>query len=102
MPAGRAAERSSLVWVENAFAVCTEATECHAEGEAQVVGGGLGVELLDVGRERLAFGAVDGELGPVLGVAPGEGPGDLNSTEGSRWDSCFVKAHPRSSELCPV
>ena len=66
-----------LGWVENAFAICTEAAEGHTEGEAQVVGGGLGVEFLDVGRERLAFGAVDGELGPLLGVAPRGGAGRL-------------------------
>jgi hypothetical protein len=52
-----------------------EAAERRAEGEAEVVGGGLGVEDLGVGREGGVLGAVDGELGPVLGVAPGAGTG---------------------------
>ena len=52
-----------------------EAAEGDAEGEAQVVGGGLGVELLDVIGERRALRTVDGGLGPVLGVAPGGGAG---------------------------
>ena len=52
-----------------------EAAESDAKGEAQVVGRGLGVELFDVIGERRALGAVDGGLGPVLGVAPGGGAG---------------------------
>ena len=52
-----------------------EAAEGDAEGEAQVVGGGLGVQLLDVLGEWSALGAVDGGLGPLLGVAPGGGAG---------------------------
>ena len=47
-----------------------EATERDAEGEAQVIGGSLGVELLDVLGKGCAFGAIYGELGPVCRVTP--------------------------------
>ena len=52
-----------------------EATESDTKGEAQVVGGGFGVQLLDVLGERGALWAVDSGLSPVLGVAPGGGAG---------------------------
>ena len=74
--------------VEDALALRAEAAEGHAEGEAQVIGRGLGVVFRLVGRQRCAFGAVDGSLCPGLGVAPRRnGRAALNSTEGSRWDS---------------
>jgi hypothetical protein len=47
-----------------------------------VVGGGLGVEDLDVGREGGVLGAVDSKLGPVLGVAPGTGAGAFELDRG--------------------
>ena len=64
--------------VEDALggAACrAEAAEGDAKGEAQVVGGGFGVQLLGVLGERRALGTVDGGLGPVLGVAPRGGAG---------------------------
>ena len=77
MPCGSACERSAVAGSRMPSAACrrAEAAEGDAEGEAQVVGGGLGVELLDVLGERRALGAVDGGLGPVLGVAPGRRAG---------------------------
>ena len=86
--------------VEDALAVRAEAAEGDAEGEAQMIGGRLGIVLGFVGRERCAFGAIDGGSGPSLARgAKAEGPGRRNSTEGSRWDSCIGKRMPRS-ELC--
>ena len=52
-----------------------ETAEGDAKSEAQVVRGGLGVQLLGVLGERRALGAVNGGLGPILGVAPGGGAG---------------------------
>ena len=92
MPAGRAWERSSLAGSRMPSPLRAEAAEGDAEGEAQMIGGRLGVVLGLVGRQRCAFGAVDGGLGPGLGVAPGGWAGCLNSTEGSRWDSCSRNA----------
>ena len=67
MPAGRACARSSFDGSRMPFAVRAEAAEGDAEGVAQVIGGGLGIVLGFVRRERSAFGAIDGGLGPSLG-----------------------------------
>jgi hypothetical protein len=47
-----------------------EAAEGYAKGKAQVVRGGLGIELLCVLREWGTFSVIDGLLSPFLGVAP--------------------------------
>ena len=52
-----------------------EAAESDAEGEAQVVGGGLGVVAARRTRGAARPRTIDGGLGPVLGVAPGGGAG---------------------------
>src|SRR5438093_543925 len=64
-----------LDWVENAVALCAEATECDAETEAEVISRRLGVDFLDVGRKGIAFETIDGELGPLLGMSPWGGAG---------------------------
>ena len=48
-----------------------EAAQGNAEGKAQMIRGGLGVEFFCVVRQWGAFWAVDALLGPVLRVAPG-------------------------------
>ena len=78
MPCGSACERSAVAGLEDTLcgaASRPEAAESDAKGGAQVVGGGLGVELFDVIGERRALRAVDGGAGGVLGVAPGRGAG---------------------------
>ncbi len=62
-------------WVENSLTLRAEAAEGHPQGEAQVIGGGLGVVFWLVGRQGGALGAVDGGLCPGLGVAPRGGAG---------------------------
>ena len=47
-----------------------EAAESDAEGITQMVGGGLGIVLGVVGRERCVFGTVDSGLGPGLDATP--------------------------------
>ena len=42
-----------------------EAAEGDAEGEAEVVGGRLGVEFFDVLRQRRALGPIDGAAAPT-------------------------------------
>ena len=55
---------------EDAFAVGAEAPERDADGEGEMIGGRLGIVDGLVGRQRRALGAIDCELGPVLGVGP--------------------------------
>jgi len=66
----RVAEVGPLLRMARVEDAAAEATEGDPEGEAQVIGGGLGVVFGFVGRERFAFRAVYGGLCPGLGVAP--------------------------------
>ncbi len=59
--------------IEDALVGRAEAAEGDTEGEAEVIGEGLWIELLGVVGERGVLGAVDGGLGPFLGVAPWRG-----------------------------
>jgi hypothetical protein len=57
-------------WIEDAVVRGRKPAERDAEGEAEMIGRGLGVEGFFVFGERVVLGAVDGELGPGLSVAP--------------------------------
>ena len=78
--------------VEDALAVRAEAAEGDAEGEAQVVGGGSGSYSGSYGGSGVPSGRSTAALRPVLGVAPRGGTGRAELDEGSRCDSCSVKA----------
>jgi hypothetical protein len=56
--------------VEDPLAVRAEAAERHAERKAQMIGRRLRIVLGLVGRQRLADGAVDSHLRPLLSVTP--------------------------------
>jgi hypothetical protein len=60
----------------------SESAESDAEGEAQMVGSRLVVQLLKILGEWCAFGAVDSCLSPILGVLPWRGAG---AQELNRW-----------------
>jgi hypothetical protein len=48
-----------------------KAAQGDAEGKAEMIGWGLGIEFFDVFGKRSTFKSVNGLLGPVLCVAPG-------------------------------
>jgi hypothetical protein len=50
-----------------------KAAQDDAEGKAQMICGGLGVEFFDIFGKRISLRAVNSLLSPVLGVSPSRG-----------------------------
>ena len=50
-----------------------KAAESDTEGKAQMIGWRLGINFFDILRERRSFWAIDGLLGPLLGMLPRRG-----------------------------
>ena len=57
-------------WIENSFAIGSKAAQSNADGKADVIGWGLGIEFFDMLRQRCSLYSIHSELCPLLSMPP--------------------------------